>query len=249
MFPNLIFLDLSANQIRQIKHNAFFVLTILRALYLGRNQISFIEKDAFVNVLNLTHLVLAYNELQGVDFYWFRNLKSSWIHTWPSSMKRVNLNNNKIPVFLPIPKHAEMFLLGGNPIYCRCKPETFKLYEISNLTLFEVKMECNSVKLKGVCKTKQLYKVLYKFWKDISGKPICQAPVIKELSYFTNQEGLPSLTCVTTGVPAPDVTLYSNDTEQKIQVKGIAKTTLPQRQLYSGTYHCNASNIIGVTRN
>ena len=53
-------------------------------------------------------------------------------------------------------------------------------------------------------KNKQLSKELYKIWKDISGKPICQAPVIKELSYFTNQEGLPS---VITGVPAPDVTL------------------------------------------
>ena len=108
-------------KIRQIKHNAFFGLTILRALYLGRNQISFIEKDAFVNLLNLTHLVLAYNELQGLDFHWFRNLNSlyvennkiervtSLIHTWPSSMKRVNLNKNKIPVILPIQNMQKCF--------------------------------------------------------------------------------------------------------------------------------------------
>ena len=44
MFLNLVFLDLSTNQIKQIKPKAFVGLNLLKALYLSKNQISFILK-------------------------------------------------------------------------------------------------------------------------------------------------------------------------------------------------------------
>ena len=267
MFPNLVFLDLSTNRIKQIKQKAFFRLKLLRGLYLGGNQISFISEDAFDNLMNLSHLNLANNQLQVLDFRWFKHLKSLsslrleynkiekvklWIHHWPSSLKKVSLNNNKIPVMLPIPKEAEMFNLEGNPTYCGCKPEKFTLNDISNLTLCKVRMQCNSIKIKRDCKDKQLSEEVYKFWKDIVTKPICQAPVIEELATGKNHDKLPHLTCVASGLPAPNITLFSNDTEQKLQVRGVVKTNFTSvtiNQLFSGTYHCSASNIVGeITR-
>ena len=268
MFPNLNFLDLSTNKIKQINRKAFSDLKLLRGLYLSRNQISFISEDAFDNLLHLTHLHLAYNKLHVLDFGWFKNLKSltslhlgynnidrvtSRIHPWPSSLKRVSLNNNKIPVMLPIPKEAEMLNLERNPIYCGCRPEKFDLSDISNLTLCGVRMPCYSIGLNGDCMNKQISEELYKFWKDIAAKPICQAPIIKEFSYFRNQEGLSYLSCIATGVPAPNITLYSSDTEQKIQVYGLQNTNYTSatvNQLYSGRYHCKASNFVDkMTRN
>ena len=262
MFPNLIFLDLSANRIKLIKHKAFFGLNLLKGLYLGRNQISFILEDSFDNLINLTHLNLAYNELQVLDFRWFKNLKSlsslhleynkidlvtSWILHWPSSLKRIIFNNNQITVILPIPEHAEMFNLEGNPIYCGCRPKKLHLNEISNLTLCEVRMPCYSIGLNDACINNQMSEELYKFWKELVAKPICQAPAIKELSYFRNQDGLSYLTCSATGVPALNITLYSSETEQRIQVYGIKNTNYTSatvNQLYSGRYHCKASNIV-----
>ena len=268
MFPNLVFLDLSTNRIKQIKQKAFFGLKLLRGLYLGGNQISFISEDAFDNLMNLSHLNLASNQLQVLDFRWFKYLKSLSslhlefnkikrvklrIHHWPSSLKRVSLNNNKIPVMLPIPKHAEMFNLEGNPTYCGCRPEKLDLNEILNLTLCEVKLPCYSIELDSVCQNKQLPEESYKFWKELVAKPICQAPAIKEFSYVRNQEGLFYLTCIATGVPAPNITLYSSDTDQKIQVYGLQNTNYTSatvNQLYSGRYHCKASNIVDeMTRN
>ena len=268
MFPSLKVLDLSTNEIRLIKLKAFSGLKLLRALYLSRNQISFISEDAFDNLINLSHLNLDNNLLQVLDFRWFKHLESllslhleynkiekvkSWIHHWPFSLKRLSLNNNRIPMMLPIPKHAEMFNLEGNPIYCGCGSEKLDLNEISNLTLCQVKLPCYSIELDSVCLNKQLPEELYKFWKELAAKPTCQAPAIEELSYCRNQEGLFHVTCVATGVPAPNITLYSSDTEQKIQVYGIKNTNYTSasvNQLYSGTYKCNASSIFDeVTRN
>ena len=267
MFPNLHSLDLSTNQIRQIEQRAFFGFKLLKALYLERNQISSISKDALDNLMNLTYLNLDYNQLEVLDFRWFRNMKSlkylniqynkiervkSWEHPWPYSLKKVSLKSNRIPVMPPIPKHAKMFNLEGNPIYCGCRPESLDLNKISNFTLCEVKMQCYSSKLKGNCKDKQVTEQVFKFWKTLSDKPVCEAPAIKELSYFRNQEGLFHLTCVATGIPAPNIALYSSDTEQKIQVYGIKNTNYTSatvNQLYSGRYYCKASNIVaGVTR-
>ena len=267
MFPNLRYLNLSRNQIRQIKRSSFFGLKLLRTLYLDNNQINLISKDAFDSITDLSYLNLAYNQLMLLDFRWFRNLKllislhlegneiervESWIYTWPPSLKRLNLNNNRIPMILPIPKHAEMFNLEGNPTYCGCYPENVHLNDISNVTLCKVKMQCDSLKLKGYCTNIQLFKEVLKFWKDIAAKPICRAPVIKELALVRNREGMKHLTCVARGVPAPDITLYSATTEQKIHVHGVETTNITSatmNQLFSGTYHCNASNILdAVTR-
>ena len=262
MFPNLVLLDLSTNLIKQIKPKAFVGLNLLKALYLSKNQISFISENAFDNLMNLTHLNLAYNDLEVLDFRWFRKLESltslhleynkikrvtSWMHPWPFSLKRVSLNNNKIPVMLPIPKEAEMFNLEGNPIYCGCRPGNFDLNKISNLTLCKVRMQCFSMKLISACNNKQMSEALYQFWKDIAAKPACTAPVIKILSYFRHQEGLLYLTCAATGLPAPNISLYSIDSDQKIQVYGVENTKLTAatvNQLYSGRYYCKASNIV-----
>ena len=268
MFPNLSILDLSRNQIRQIKHTPFFALHSLTSLFLDRNYISYIYHGAFDNLTSLTNLNLANNHLKVLNFRWFINMKSlsslhlednrierviSWRHPWPASLKRVSLNNNRIPVILPIPKLAEMFNLDGNPTYCGCMPENFNLNDISNLTLCKVRMQCNSIKIKRDCKDKQLFEEVYKFWKNIVTKPICQAPVIEELATGKSHGKLSHLTCVARGVPAPNITLFSNDTDQKLQVRGVVKTnftSVTMNQLFSGTYHCSASNIVGeITRN
>ena len=170
-------------------------LKLLTALYLGQNQISFISKNAFDFLKNLTYLNLDDNRLKVLDFRWFRNLKSlislhlkqnriekvkSWMHPWPSSLKRVDLSNNKIPIILPIPKHAEMFNLEGNPTLCGCRPKMFTLHDIPNRTLCKIKMQCDFIKLKLDCTNKQLSDEVYRFWKGIAATPICQATDIKE---------------------------------------------------------------------
>ena len=195
IFPNIHFLGLSKNRIQHIEHRAFFGLKKLKALHLNRNQICCIQKDAFNKLKNLTFLNLANNQLKVLDFEWFRNLKlleylhleknriekvKSWMYSWPSTLKLVNLYNNRIPVILPIPKHAEMFNLEGNPTFCGCRPHMFTFNNIPNITLCKVKMQCNSIKLKHDCSSEQLTGKVYKFWKDIVSKPICEAPVIKK---------------------------------------------------------------------
>ena len=149
---------------------------------------------------SLSSLYLEYKRIERVI---------SWMHPWPSSLKRVSINDNSIPIILPIPKQAVVFNLEGNPTYCGCRPEKFTLNDISKLTLCKVRMQCNSIKIKSDCKKKQISEVTFKFWKDIAAKPICRGPVIKELLYFTSQERFPYLICLATGVPAPNVTLYS----------------------------------------
>ena len=198
-----------------------------------------------------------------LDFQWFTNLKSlsqlhlannsierveSLMHTWPSSLKNICLHQNRISVVLPIAKHVEMFNLEGNPIYCGCIPENFNLNDISNFTLSNVKMQCNSIELKGDCKNKQLSEDVYTFWQDIAAKSICQAPVITELAMVRNQDKLPILTCVATGVPAPNITVFSNETGQKLHANGVEKTNFTSvaiNQLFSGNYYCQASNSVG----
>ena len=243
IFPNLVFLYLTRNRIKRIKSKAFINLKLLRGLYLNRNQISSIPKDTFNSLKNLTDLNLANNQLKVLDFRWFRNLKSLsfldlaynriekvnyWMHPWPSSLKTILLNNNRIPLILPMPKHAELFNLEANPTYCRCIPHTFNLNDISYLPLCSIRMQCNSIAIKGECKNKQLTEEMYKFWKDIAGKPICQAPVIKELGVIKNHEGLHYLTCSASGVPAPNITLFSNDRDQ---TKLMVQKTLTLHQL------------------
>ena len=172
------------------------------------------------------------------------------MHPWPSSLKTILLNNNRIPLILPIPKHAELFNLEANPTYCGCMPHTFNLNDISYLPLCSVRMQCNSIAIKGDCKNNP--EEMYKFWKYIAGKPICQAPVIKELGVLRNHEGLNYLTCLASGVPAPNITLFSSDRYQTLQVNGAEDTnftSVTMNQLYSGTYYCKASNIIDeITR-
>ena len=263
MFPKLSMLDLSKNQIKNLNHKSFLGLKLLKTLYLDNNGIDFIANDAFDNLTSLLNLNLAENKLEVLNFRWFENLKmftsldlsgnrieivKSWMHPWPSSLERVDLSNNRLPVILPIPKHAEMFNLKKNPIYCGCKPERFALEGISNQTLCKVKMQCNSIPLDGDCKNKQLSEEMYKFWKDLTAKPICQTPVIKRMDVVPGPERLYFLTCVASGIPAPNITLYSDDTEQKLQVYGVETTKITSatmNQLLSGVYHCKASNTVG----
>ena len=265
MFSNLSILDLSRNKIRQIKHTPFFALHSLTSLFLDRNYISYIHHGAFDKLTNLANLDLANNHLKVLNFRWFINMKSlsslhlednrierveSWMHHWRSSLKRVSPNNNRIPVILP--KQAELFNLDGNPIYCGCRPENFNLNDISNLTFCKVRMQCNSITLKGNCKNKVLPEEVYTFWKDISAKPVCQEPVTKELAIVRNHDGL-SLKCAATGIPAPDITLYSGDMLQKIEANGVETTNFTSitiNQIHSTAYNCNASNILGgMTKN
>ena len=267
MFPNLIFLDLSKNQIQQIKQQAFSGLKLLRNLHLERNQIRLITNNAFDNLANLAELNLGNNQLMILNFRWLRNLKSltslhladnriakveSWRHPWPSSLKNVFLNGNKIPFLLPMPKHVQMFRLDGNPTHCECRPEILNLNNILNQTLCNIQMQCKSTKLKYDCKHKNLSEEVHRFLKSIATAPICQVPVVKELSIVKNHEKVPYITCVGIGVPAPNVTLFSNDRKQKLQVSGVEKANLTQgtiHQLNSGIYRCKVSNNLGeVTR-
>ena len=263
MFPNLGYLYLSKNQIRQVKQKAFIGLKLLKHLYLDSNQISYISNKAFDHLTNLTDLNLNNNQLKVLDFRWFSNLKSltylyleyniigrikSWTHSWPISLKRASFKSNKIPVILPIPKHVEMLNLEGNPIYCGCRPKSLSLNDIPTLTLCKVRIQCNSIELKGVCNHEQLSEEVYKFWKDIAGKPICQVPVIKQFKCEKNPERLHYLTCVATGMPIPNIRLYSSDSDRKIQVFGKERNNFSSvivNQLHSGTYRCEASNIVG----
>ena len=151
-----------------------------------------------------------------------------------------------------MPKQVQMFRLDRNPTECECRPEKMNLNNILNQTLCHIQMQCKSTKLKHDCKHKNLSQKVHRFWKSIATTPICQVPAVKELSVVRNHEKVPYITCVGIGVPAPNVTLFSNDREQKLQVSGGQKANFTQatiHQLNSGTYRCKVSNYLGeVTR-
>ena len=143
MFPNLGTgtLNLSRNMIKR-QPDCFINLNKLNNLNLARNWISSIEESVFDNLEKLHYLNLAHNLLIFLDFRWFKHLDSidviSLPHNkiirvgnsqngWPRSLKHVRLNNNNMTIFLPVPNNVEIFDVSDNPLYCGCKPETFKV--------------------------------------------------------------------------------------------------------------------------
>ena len=73
-FPNLRYLNLSVNPLRQIKQKTFIGLELLKILYLGNNQITLIFNYPFNSIINLTYLNLAVNQVE-------LKRAESWIHS------------------------------------------------------------------------------------------------------------------------------------------------------------------------
>ena len=63
-FPNLCYLNLSVNPLRQIKQKKILGLELLKILYLGNNQITLISNYPFNSITNLTYLNLAVNQVE-----------------------------------------------------------------------------------------------------------------------------------------------------------------------------------------
>ena len=60
-------------------------------------------------------------------------------------------------------------------------------------------------------------------WKcinEFSEKPQCQEPVIRDLRFSKDKHGIPQLSCVASGTPAPDIILGHNETKQEQQFQG-----------------------------
>ena len=270
MFPKLSTLDLSRNMIKRLPSNCFINLNKLNNLNLARNWIGYIEESVFDNLKKLHNLNLGCNLLIFLDFRWFKYLAS--LHTisladnkivrvvisqngWPRSLKHVHLKNNSIPIFLPVPNNVDTFDVSENPLYCGCKPETFKVKNISISTLCKVSIKCNSglvMKLDGKCENRATSENVYNLWTIFSNNPNCKKPVIKDLKLVKDGHGAPHITCVVSGYPAPDVSLVhtSNKTKQSLTVSGLEHhntTSATQTTLKPGWYVCKAINYVDQT--
>ncbi|KAI3378820.1 hypothetical protein SNEBB_000563 [Seison nebaliae] len=87
---NSIKLDLSGNEIKEIKFNDFRHLINLRILNLHNNNISRIAAGAFDNLNELNILTLSYNNLQELPMNLFNKLRK---------LKKLNLRNNQLKFF------------------------------------------------------------------------------------------------------------------------------------------------------
>ena len=265
MFPKLSALDLSRNKIKYLPSDSFTKLAELHNLNLENNLIAHIEETVFDKLDKLHNLNLGYNHITILNLRWFKELHLlntvslahnkikrvvDWKEWWPKSLKYVHLNNNSIPVVPPIPRHVEIFNLTLNPLYCGCKPETFNIGNISNKTLCKVSMKCHSgldMELDGECENKAKSEKVFNMWKKLSKKPNCKNPVIKEFLLGNDGHGTPQITCVASGVPAPDVTLEHNKTRQRLTVSGLERsntTSITQTIVKPGMYVCTAINYV-----
>ena len=80
---NLIYLDLSNKEIKEIPHNSFAGLDSLTALWLNDNQIITIEKDSFSGLDHLKALWLDGNQITTIEegsFSGLDSLKSLWLN-------------------------------------------------------------------------------------------------------------------------------------------------------------------------
>ena len=266
MFPKLSTLDLSRNKIQILASDSFIKLGELNNLNLENNLIGHIEETVFDNLDKLHNLNLGNNHITILNLRWFKELYSlnvvslshnkiktvvDWKDGWPKSLKYVHLNNNSIVVIPPIPKHVEIFNLTLNPLHCGCKFETFNMGNISNKSLCKVSMKCHighGMDLNGTCDNKATSEKVYNMWTKLSKKPNCKKPEIKDLSLVIDGDGTPQITCVASGVPAPDVTLEHDKTKQRLTVSGLegSNTTIitQTKPVKPGLYVCKAINII-----
>ena len=263
MFPKLSALDLSRNKIKYLPSDSFTKLAELNNLNIENNLIAHIEETVFDSLDKLYNLNLGYNHITILNLRWFKqcNLLNTvsmahnkikrvvnWKEGWPKSLRYVLLNNNSIPVVPAIPRHVEIFNLTLNPLYCGCKPETFNMGNISNEALCKVSMKCHSglvMELNGKCKSEAASDKVYSMWTKLSKKPNCKKPVIKDLSLVIDGHGTPQITCVASGIPAPDITLEHNKTKQKLTASGLEgsnTTSVTQSAVKPGLYVCKAIN-------
>ena len=264
MFPKLSTLDLSRNKIQVLTSDSFIKLGGLNIFNLENNIITNIEETVFDNLDKLHTLDLASNYITVLNFRWFKDLHSlntlslahnkiksvvGWKQGWPGSLKYVHLNNNSIAVIPPVPRHVEIFNLKFNPLYCGCKPETLDMRNILNKNLCKVSMNCYSrlvMELNGKCENNVTSENVYSMWTKLSKEPNCKKPVIKDLSLVIDGHGT-QITCVASGVPAPDITLEHSKTKQRLTVSGLEgsnTTSITQSTVKPGLYVCKAINTI-----
>ena len=133
-----------------------------------------------------------------------------------------SINNNNIPVVPPIP--------GG---------------------ICKVSMKCHSglvMELRGKCENKATFEKVYNLWTKVSKQKNCQKPIIKDLSFSNDEHETFLITCVALGVPAPNITLIHNNTQQQLTVTGLEErntTSVIQVKVMEGVYICKASNYVG----
>ena len=265
MFPKLSTLDFSKNRIKHLKYPSFKYLNELNILNFEYNEIYFIGLKVFDNLYKLNNLNLANNQIAQLNLRWFRYLGTlntitlaknkiqtveNSVYGWSESLNYVFLNDNRLRMLPNIPESAEVFNISGNPIYCGCKSKSFNLGHISNYTMCAVFMRCQggfNISLNGKCENATRQGKVYRFLQQLSQGKECKAPEIKTMSLTTDKQGAQIITCVASGVPTPNVTIVNNKNKQQLSVNGIENvntTSVTLTQIFSGTYHCKASNIV-----
>ena len=112
-------------------------------------------------------------------------------------------------------------------------------------------MKCHSglvMDLRGKCENKATFEKVYNLWKKFSKQKNCQKPIIKDLSFSKDEHETFLITCVALGVPAPNITLIHNNTQQQLTVTGLEErntTSVIQVKVMEGVYICKASNYVG----
>ena len=110
--------------------------------------------------------------------------------------------------------------------------------------LCKVSMKCHSglvMGLRGKCENKATSEKVYNMWTKLSKKPTCRKPIIKEFLLDKDGHGTPQITCVTSGFPAPEITLEHNKTKQRLTVPGLEEsntTSITQPNVKPGLYVC-----------
>ncbi|XP_031634397.1 uncharacterized protein LOC116347806, partial [Contarinia nasturtii] len=85
--PELTTIDVSYNNINELRQNVFKEATLLDTVNLSHNKISTIKDGLFINTPNINKIDMSYNKIDALHKYYFKGL---------SKLRQINLSHNNI---------------------------------------------------------------------------------------------------------------------------------------------------------
>ncbi|XP_029345651.1 peroxidasin homolog isoform X12 [Acyrthosiphon pisum] len=234
-------LMLSNNNISELKHGGFANLSELQILYLDNNKIENIETGAFNNLTSLKVLHLDYNNIHKLDLEMFKGLRK---------LDKLFLDHNMIrhipPGTIDSLTSLSLLWLDHNPLTCDCNILLFvnvlkKSYPQRDV-LWDNDPSCHfPVEMKE------------KSLKEITKNDFnCTSPdviVVPENKTVSVGEQL-QLSCKVVGDPEPYITWAKDDIDLELgkRVQVFQNNTLiisKVEKTDGGKYKCVASNYLG----